>query len=112
VILHPAAGASQPAGATDVSGWALAPEGRTVARVELSVDGGREWQPAGLQPVDRNGWAWCPWRATVRLAPGRHELVVRAFDNGGGTQPASVREVWNAKGYANNAWHRVALDVT
>ena len=27
----------------------------------------------------------------------------------GKRQPANTREVWNFKGYVNNAWHRVRL---
>ncbi|MGH7525859.1 MAG: hypothetical protein ACREMX_04065, partial [Gemmatimonadales bacterium] len=25
------------------------------------------------------------------------------------TQPSTVSDTWNVKGYANNAWHRVAI---
>jgi sulfite oxidase len=37
-------------------------------------------------------------------------LAVRATDVLGATQPASVRETWNVKGYNNNAWHRVTIE--
>jgi sulfite oxidase len=40
-----------------------------------------------------------------------HELVCRSFDSSGATQPADPREVWNAKGYMNNCWHRVSVVV-
>jgi hypothetical protein len=36
-------------------------------------------------------------------------LAVRATDTGGATQPPTVNETWNVKGYNNNAWHRVAI---
>ena len=62
--------------------------------------------------MDRGGWAWTLWNATLELPSGPHTLVVRAFDDDGGAQPAQLRDVWNAKGYANNAWHRVSVTLT
>jgi sulfite oxidase len=112
VIVTPEPEAARPAGTVDVSGWALAPDRRRVARVELSDDGGRTWRPMALHPVDREGWAWTLWRGSVTLSAGTHQLVVRAFDDTGATQPERLADVWNAKGYGNNAWHRVALTVT
>lgn len=112
VIVTPEPGRTIGAGTVDVSGWALAPDRRRIERVELSVDNGRSWAPVALHPVERNGWAWVLWRATLRVSPGEHTLVVRAFDDAGGSQPEHLSDVWNAKGYANNAWHRVTLTVT
>jgi sulfite oxidase len=59
--------------------------------------------------ADRPAWSWAFWEATVALARGRHVLVARATDQAGATQPATVRETWNVKGYNNNAWHRIAV---
>lgn len=112
VITTPQPGHTIGAGTFDVAGWALAPDRRKVARVELSVDNGVTWAPVALHPVGRGGWAWTMWRATLRVSPGEHILVVRAFDDAGDTQPEQLVDVWNAKGYANNAWHRVSLTVT
>ena len=39
------------------------------------------------------------------------ELVARAWDSAGQTQPSDVSQVWNFKGYMNNAWARVAVQV-
>jgi sulfite oxidase len=47
----------------------------------------------------------------VRLEPGAQTLVARAIDSGGHTQPADVAQTWNYKGYMNNAWHRVEVNV-
>lgn len=111
VIVTPTDGARVPAGSIEVRGWALPPDGRTVTGVELSVDGGTNWQPARLEPVDRHGWAWTIWLATLRVDPGHHTLIVRATDDAGTVQPAQLTEVWNAKGYGNNAWHRISVEV-
>jgi DMSO/TMAO reductase YedYZ molybdopterin-dependent catalytic subunit len=70
-----------------VAGVAFAGD-RGVARVELSLDGGRSWQPARLKPAMGNHtwvlWA-LEWTPTV---PGRAALMVRAVDGRGAVQPA------------------------
>jgi sulfite oxidase len=109
-ICSPAAGASLPAGPTTVSGYAVGQGGQLVERIEVSADGGWTWAEAALRGV-RRLWAWQLWSATVRLEPGRQTLVARAFDCAGHTQPADVSATWNYKGYMNNAWHRVEVQV-
>lgn len=108
VICTPGADVRLPAGPVEVRGYAVAGGARQVARVDVSVDGGRSWQPAELEGQARP-WAWRLWRAAFILAPGRHELVVRAVDTGVNVQPADMQQVWNFKGYAANAWHRQTL---
>lgn len=108
VICQPAAGARLPAGRVQISGYAYAGGGRSIARVELSTDGGASWAATELLgPGSR--WEWRRWRAEAELPPGPHELVVRAWDSAANRQPADLREIWNFKGYMNNAWHRVAV---
>ncbi len=110
VVLTPEAGAVVSAGPVEVSGWAIGAGGGPVSRVEVSADGGRSWSRATFRE-DGGPWAWVRWRATLPLARGRHTLVVRAFDVEGRGQPESLASVWNVKGYANNAWHRVDIEV-
>lgn len=110
VILTPAPGGPVAAGLTEVTGWAIGPEAAAPARVEVSVDAGATWQDAVVMPSAER-WTWRLWSIRVRLQPGRHELVVRAWDEAGRGQPAAVEETWNVKGYANNAWHRLPLRV-
>jgi sulfite oxidase len=93
-----------------VQGYAVAGGDRGIGRVEVSTDGGRLWTVASLSE-EGGPETWRFWEATLELAPGPHEIVARAFDSEGGTQPASVDEVWNFLGYANNAWHRVEIEV-
>ncbi|MFL6193535.1 MAG: sulfite oxidase [Thermoanaerobaculia bacterium] len=108
VIGSPLDGERLPAGPARVRGWALAGGGREVARVDVSVDGGRTWTTADFTPGDGR-WAWRFWEATVELAAGGNEIICRAIDGAAQTQPHSPGEVWNFKGYANNAWHRVRV---
>jgi sulfane dehydrogenase subunit SoxC len=79
-----------------------------VARVEVSTDGGRRWQPAELdrQP---SPWAWAGWSFTWEATPGSYELCSRATDAAGNTQP--TQPPWNTGGYANNAVQRVPVTV-
>ncbi len=108
VICEPEAGARLPAGPTDVRGYAVAGGGAPIAWVEVSADGGRDWQLADLGE-DAGPWAWRFWSARLSLPRGPAELVVRARDAHGNLQPADLAAVWNFKGYLNNAWHRLKV---
>jgi sulfite oxidase len=111
VIFRPCEGELLKAGPIRIQGYATAPEGNQLERVEVSSDGGATWTQATLleQPQP---WTWCFWEVTVSLDPGTHELIVRAWDTAGGTQPEDVRQVWNCKGYLNHAWHRVTVVIS
>lgn len=108
VIWEPLAG-TVPAGDTTIRGWAMASGGEMVERVEISTDGGLTWRAAELTERG-NPWTWSYWTTTVSLPRGRHSVVVRAIDTAGHTQPEKVDQLWNFKGYMNNAWHRVELE--
>jgi sulfane dehydrogenase subunit SoxC len=77
-------------------------------RVEVSTDGGRVWGDAVLEPqVDR--YAWVGWSYRWQPSPGTHELLCRATDQDGNTQPLQAE--WNLGGYAGNAVQRVTVTV-
>ena len=78
--------------------------------MEVSADGGATWRTARLGP-DQGPWAWRLWDLDLALPPGRQEIAARAWDSAGQTQPSDVSQVWNFKGYMNNAWSRVAIEV-
>lgn len=108
VICSPVDGARVAAGTVDLDGYAVVGGGERVEAVEVSTDGGATWTPAELSEGGR--WTWRLWTARIQLAPGRHELVVRARDSAGRTQAPDLREAWNVKGYVNAAWHRVSVE--
>ncbi|NXN97167.1 SUOX oxidase, partial [Rhinopomastus cyanomelas] len=69
-ITQPRPGAAVPPGELTVKGYAWSGGGRAVVRVDVSVDGGRSWQVARLQPQlqpQRHGraWAWVLWELQV-----------------------------------------------
>ena len=109
-ICEPAPGARLAAGPTVIRGWAMA-SGRPVVRVDVSADGGESWGQATLASDDESPWSWTFWEAALDLAPGQRQLVARAWDAAGQTQPADIAQVWNFKGYLCAAWHRVAVTV-
>jgi sulfane dehydrogenase subunit SoxC len=79
-----------------------------IVRVELSGDGGSSWVGAELdEPVGAH--AWRGWSAEWDAVPGEHELVCRATDAAGNTQPLDT--VSNEGGYCNNAAQRVRVVV-
>jgi sulfite oxidase len=108
-VLSPA-GDTVTAGPVEVRGYAFAGGERHVGRVDVSLDGGR-WSQAELLD-DLGPWAWRQWRVTVDLAPGAHEIRVRAWDSSAATQPEDEAALWNPKGYVNNAQPRIRVRAT
>jgi len=109
-ICSPGTGARLRVGEVTVTGYALPPGNgqTTIAKIELSTDRGRTWKAARLdgEPVAN---CWQLWSTTIALPAGDHELVVRAIDSTGRTQPE--QSDWNLKGYLYNAWHRCRVTV-
>jgi sulfane dehydrogenase subunit SoxC len=82
----------------------------TVARVEVSVDGGSRWRDAVLGPQQPE-WTWCSWEWHWEpRVTGVYELCCRATDSAGNQQPLTA--AWNLGGYANNEVQRIAVTVT
>jgi DMSO/TMAO reductase YedYZ molybdopterin-dependent catalytic subunit len=81
-------------------------EGR-IAKVDVSLDGGRTWQPARLREpnIDR---AWVRWDVDWDARPGAHRLQARATDDRGNTQPDRIP--FNEEGYAH--WAVVTHAIT
>ena len=111
VIASPEAGECLRTPEVVVRGYATAAGRAALVRVELSVDGGGTWADVELLGPAQPG-AWRLWQARVSLRPGAHTLVVRAHDDAGNAQPPDVLPIWNFKGYMNNAWHRVNVEVS
>ena len=107
-VLSPTDGATVTAGPVEVRGYAFAGGERHVARVDASLDAGASWSQAELLE-DLGRWAWRQWRITVELAPGEHEILVRAWDSSAATQAEDESALWNPKGYVNNARPRIRV---
>jgi sulfite oxidase len=105
VICQPQQGAVLAAGPQTIRGYALASAGHEMERVELSIDEGTTWTEATLlEPEHR--WTWRFWESNLRLDPGACQIIVRTWDSSGRPQPSDIGQLWNFKGYLNNAWYR------
>jgi DMSO/TMAO reductase YedYZ molybdopterin-dependent catalytic subunit len=106
-ITDPASGSVLPLGAHTVRGKAWSGTG-PVARVDVSLTGEGDWNPAVLEPP--NGpYQWQDWSYVWDSTDvGRHTLRARATDAAGNVQPDVPP--WNRLGYGNNAIEIVFVD--
>jgi DMSO/TMAO reductase YedYZ molybdopterin-dependent catalytic subunit len=89
-------GARLPAGRTTRLTGRSWSAGGAIRRVDVSTDGGRRWRPA--RPVGPSpAHAWQRWELDWRPDPGSYELLARATDVHGTTQPDVAR--YNTLGY-------------
>lgn len=101
-----------------VKGYAWSGGGRNIIRVDISIDGGKNWQPAELNESGKrqkynHAWAWTPWSLDVEVPAGVKQLDItcKAVDSSYNVQPDTIAPIWNMRGVLNNAWHRVHVDV-
>ncbi len=80
-----------------------------VTNVQVSTDGGLTWGEATLKQDAHHPWAWRGWTYAWDAVPGQYELLARATDADGGTQP--LEQEWNAQGMANNLIQRIPVTV-
>jgi DMSO/TMAO reductase YedYZ molybdopterin-dependent catalytic subunit len=108
LITRPVEAAVVAPGRIDVGGFAWAGE-HAIARVDVSMDGGATWSPAGLTgPQDRYAWRRFEHTFTVKQ-PQACTIVSRASDAAGNTQP--IVPAWNPSGYLWNAPDVVRIEV-
>lgn len=74
-----------PPGMIPLSGMAWAGE-HAVAKVEISIDGGKKWTLARLTEKGRP-FAWTAWKGEMKSGPS--SIMVRCTDEKGRTQPAT-----------------------
>lgn len=96
------------AGPAVISGVAMG--GMTAAtKIEVSVNGGKDWVNAAFVGPDLGKYAWREFVLTVDLTPGQHKLVSRVSNEAGQSQPEQRLE--NNRGYLNNSWLDHGVDV-
>jgi len=104
LILSPEDGAVLRHGKVVTRGIAWSGQGQ-IAKVDVSADGGVTWQPATIDRAATYEWAW--WRSELDLNRlGAAELVCRATDEQGSTQPAK-RDPRRLDRYGNSWYHQV-----
>ncbi|MGH2354824.1 MAG: sulfite oxidase [Chloroflexota bacterium] len=108
LIVSPSDGETVPVGRLAVRGKAWSGAGEIV-RVEVTVDGGENWQEARLLDAP-SPYAWRSWEFDWDAAdPGRHVLRARATDSTGECQPDAAP--WNKYGYGSNGICPVVVTV-
>ncbi|MFZ5791058.1 MAG: molybdopterin-dependent oxidoreductase [Pseudomonadota bacterium] len=80
--------------------------GYGITEVTLSTNGGRSWSGAKLGE-DLGKYSFRPWQTAIRLKPGAHELMVRAVNRIGQSQP--MEPLWNPAGYMRNVVETVRV---
>ncbi|TEA80130.1 sulfite oxidase [Allopusillimonas ginsengisoli] len=81
------------------------------SKIEVSVNGGKDWQKAEFVGPDLGPYAWREFVLSATLDAGTHELASRATNADGDVQPEERLE--NNRGYLNNSWrdHMLAVKV-
>jgi sulfite oxidase len=108
IIARPVDGSSLRSRQVRIQGAAWAGEAN-ITRVEVSTDSGVTWAPARLGTEEAR-YTWRLWDY-VWVAPkaGEHQIMSRATDDQGRTQPATA--AWNPSGYLYNAIDQVTIHV-
>jgi len=98
----------------EVAGYAYTGGGRMISRVEVSVDGGINWELVDLdrkeQPNDYGMyWCWTWWSFKLKVADlvGCKEIMCRAWDESNNCQP--MNPTWNLMGMGNNQCFRIKV---
>ncbi|KAI1363291.1 Oxidoreductase, molybdopterin-binding domain-containing protein [Xylaria arbuscula] len=106
-----------------VEGYAYSGGGREIQRVDVSLDGGANWDQATLvddttQEQGSRSWCWKRWRYEGVLPEVKDDangeakttFVVKATDDAYNTQPETHKSIYNLRGNLATAWHRVDFD--
>lgn len=84
-----------------VKGYAVPSPTANVARVEVTVDGGKTWRDAHIT-YQEGRWSWTLWEVDLDDVPESGTLFCRATDANGEVQPREG--TWNLRGVAFNGW--------
>lgn len=106
VTCTPASRSNAKNGKLTVAGYAVPSGGSAIKQVEVSSDNGTTWTRAKITSAIRE-YCWALWSAEIPINVSTSQLVVRATDSQGQTQPQNI--AWNMKGYMFNAWHRTKV---
>lgn len=110
-ILSPLPGSSVKGRLVEVRGVAWNDGLAPLETVEVSVNGGTTWRKAIIEG-NEGKYGWYRWVSPQLLAPGEYEVMARATDAVGRTQPLNGNIWWNERGYEWNGVMRVKFKVT
>lgn len=110
VITYPLANSIVKNNSVLIKGFAISGGDRIVTHVDVSADGGITWKAAKITEGNEK-YTWSFWEIEMQFENGPTQIIARATDSDNKSQPADVKDIWNFKGYMNNAWHRISFDV-
>lgn len=100
----------------ELAGYSYTGGGRAVSRVEVSLDGGVNWDLAAIdrkeKPTDHGMyWCWIWWAIEIKVSDlvGCKEIWCRAWDEA--SNPMPNNPTWNLMGMGNNHTFRVKVHV-
>ncbi|WP_407154878.1 hypothetical protein [Bradyrhizobium sp. STM 3557] len=80
-----------------------------MAKVEVSIDGGRNWRATQLGK-DEGKYSFRQWQTDLSLPdPGRYSVAVRCTNSSGIEQP--MKPNWNPAGFMRNVVETFDLEV-
>lgn len=103
----------------EVEGYAFSGGGRGVHRLDVSVDGGKNWSVADLKHGEstlNNGrkWDWSLFKARMYIdelsKDGAFEIICKAIDTAANSQPESAADIYNLRGVCSNTRHKVKVE--
>jgi len=109
-IIRPSEGEEIHSKTYRVEGVAWAGGERKLAKVEIRLGSGGDWQQASLGALP-TAMVWAPWSYDWHVPrPGQYTIEIRASDEGGNSQP-SVRDPDRKDLYELNSSQRVSVKV-
>ena len=98
----------------EIAGYAYTGGGRAISRVEVSWDGGINWNVCELDRKEQPNeygmywcWLWWAYKIPVSNLVGCKEIMCRAWDESNNCQP--MNPTWNLMGMGNNQVFRVKV---
>lgn len=108
LITSPESGLTIQKNTLDIGGFAWSGE-RKIKEVSYTIDFGATWHKATVKKP-RNDGAWQRFSATITFPKdGYYEVWAKATDTHNESQPFAIN--WNPKGYLNNSYHRIFIQV-
>jgi DMSO/TMAO reductase YedYZ molybdopterin-dependent catalytic subunit len=108
VIFSPLPEDKPKAGAVEIAGVAFNDGTAPITSVQVSADGGQTWHSAEIATPE-SPWAWHHWKANAELSSGTNQLMARATDALGRSQPIDGLARWNPRGYEWNGVETVDI---
>ncbi|KAL9655761.1 hypothetical protein ABK040_004988 [Willaertia magna] len=103
-----------------IKGYAHSGGGKSIERVDITMDNGNTWLEAELQSerkealYNRN-YSWSLFKLDIPITDDMRgkdlTLCSKAMDSSYNVQPEGVKGIWNMRGILNNSWHCIKLNI-